>query len=417
MYFKCGLLKENTLMCHISLPHSSDFVTQLCYKYGMKDINMTEKDDWIYGFKVIINGNWKGVHHKPYDLVDKLRKLRRNMCINYETEIILDPWTYCVRIYTDGGRSMRPLLIVENGQIKLTKKRVEQMLGKDPQFWKSTFDDLLAEGLVEFIGIEEEEYNCLVAIFPEHVLEQEKKKYSHCEVHPSTMYGAIVADIPFSNHNFSVRNSFQCSMQKAAISVPFTNFNRRFDTTMYVLHYPQKPLVTTMLAKIMKFNELPATIAPITAIMSMRENQEDGIIFCQDSIDFGMARISIYRTTYDICRNQGNSKESFKAPNREICYGMINSNYSELQEDGIVEPGTIVTNSHILIGKTTPFGESKNDLKTEYIKEYEERDRSHGNKNKEPGVIDQVIVGSTADGSRFTKVKTRHINVPKMGDK
>lgn len=61
-----------------------------------------------------------------------LRKLRRQMdIIVSEVSIIRDIRDREIRIYTDAGRICRPLLIVENGQLLLKKRHIENLKERD----------------------------------------------------------------------------------------------------------------------------------------------------------------------------------------------------------------------------------------------------------------------------------------------
>ena len=42
----------------------------------------------------------------------------------------------------------------------------------------------------------------------------DNKKYTHCEIHPSTIFGILASCVPFPEHNQSPRNTYQCAMSK-----------------------------------------------------------------------------------------------------------------------------------------------------------------------------------------------------------
>ena len=73
-----------------------------------------------------------GIHRDPEQLMATLRKLRRQMdIIVSEVSMIRDIRDREIRIYTDAGRICRPLLIVENGQLLLKKRNIDQLKERD----------------------------------------------------------------------------------------------------------------------------------------------------------------------------------------------------------------------------------------------------------------------------------------------
>jgi DNA-directed RNA polymerase beta subunit len=90
-------------------------------------------------------------------------------------------------------------------------------------------------------------------------------KHTHCEIHPSMMIGAVVANIPFCNHNQAPRNIFQYSQARQAMGIYASNHRDRLDIS-YILYNTQRPLVTTRLTKYIGTDRLPAGENVVVAI-------------------------------------------------------------------------------------------------------------------------------------------------------
>ena len=54
------------------------------------------------------------------------------------------------------------------------------------------------------------------------------KPYTHCEIHPSMMFGICASPIPYANHNQATKNTLQSAMSKQAMGITATNTNLRF---------------------------------------------------------------------------------------------------------------------------------------------------------------------------------------------
>ena len=146
--------------------------------------------------------------------------------------------------------------------------------------------------LIEYVDIDEQDSIYIAMNFKDIT-----DFHTHVEIHPSTMLSAISSNIPLSNHNQSARNVFHAAQSKQAIGVYATSFNKRFDTMSYVLHYPQKPLITTRISDYTLNNNLPNGFNVIVAIMSYSGfNQEDSIMINKNSLDRGLFSLSYYKS-------------------------------------------------------------------------------------------------------------------------
>jgi DNA-directed RNA polymerase II subunit RPB2 len=140
-----------------------------------------------------------------------LRKLRRQMdIIVSEVSMVRDIRDREIRINTDAGRICRPLLIVENQKLVLKNRHIGML--KEHDFSRFGWQELMTEGIVEYIDTLEEE-TAMIAMNPED-LKQEPKgaycdTYTHCEIHPAMILGVCASLIPFPDHNQSPRNTYQ----------------------------------------------------------------------------------------------------------------------------------------------------------------------------------------------------------------
>lgn len=387
----CGLVKNIALTTHISIGQSSQSIKEIIER--MDVIRMKG------AYRVFVNGYLMGNCDDVTCIVQELRRLKRMCEINPETGIVHDVSNKEMRVYTDPGRCLRPLFLVENN-----------VLVYDPVKHKEhTWDQLLASGVIEFVDPDEEE-EALIAMKPKNL--EEKKPYTHCEIHPSLMLGVCASIIPFPDHNQSPRNCYQSAMGKQAIGLPISNQNDRIDSFSHVLWYPQKPLVATKMTENIGYNALPSGENAIVAIACYTGyNQEDSVIMNQSSIDRGLFRTFFYRTYKDEQKQSGNfAKEQFERPDKKTTVSMKFGAYDHLDVDGFVNPGVLLKNEAIVIGKTlgmqtaSALGHTKKDISTTI-------------KHNEDGYVDKVVLTTNEQGLHLVKTQIRSMRVPTVGDK
>lgn len=418
-----GLVKNLALMAYITTGTAQLPVLEFLEEFSTE--NLTDILPSVIAepttCKIFVNGNWVGIHRDPKALVDTFRSLRRMIDIDAEVSIVRDIWEAEVRIYTDAGRICRPLFVIENQELAIKKHHISQLqISDDSGKKKLTWADLLTTGLVEYIDTEEEE-TTMIAMEPNDLTSGDtySKTYTHCEIHPSMILGICASIIPFPDHNQSPRNTYQSAMGKQAMGIYSSNYQVRMDTMAHVLHYPQKPLCTTRAMEFLHFRELPSGVNCVVAIMIYTGyNQEDSLIMNQSAIDRGLFRSSYYRCYVD--QEKASSvgtigalaSETFEKPSHDSCRGMKHGEYGKLDDDGLAHPGTRVSGDDIVIGKTAPL-----DSTVGMPSRYNKRDCSTALKSTENGIVDRVMISTTKEGYRFTKVRVRNVRVPQIGDK
>jgi len=76
-----------------------------------------------------------------------------------------------------------------------------------------------------------------------------------------------------------------------------TNFNNRFDTMSYVLHYPQRAIINTRIAQYTSSDTMGNGFNTIVAIMTYSGfNQEDSIMINRATINRGLNSLAYYKS-------------------------------------------------------------------------------------------------------------------------
>ena len=207
-----GIVKNMAYMAHITI-HSNS--TSL-YEYAEPHIIGLDKlkpFDLYNKVKVFINGSWIGISEDPEKLYTLLKSMKYKGIINIYTSIIFDYRLQEIRICNDSGRITRPLLRVKDNNILITKKIMDDL--KDNQL---SWDDLLTtckldESIIEYVDPEEQSFS-MIATKPKTIIEtndgSHSYRFTHCEIHPSTIFGVVASCIPYPDHNQSPRNTYQC---------------------------------------------------------------------------------------------------------------------------------------------------------------------------------------------------------------
>ena len=274
----------------------------------------------------------------------------------------------------------------------------------------------IPESTIEYIDPSEQNFS-MIAMKPVNLLGKNDSnfvfKYTHCEIHPSTIFGILASCIPFPEHNQSPRNTYQCAMGKQAMGVYATNFDSRMDKTAYILSYPMRPLVDTRIMNMMELNQIPSGCQVIVAIMTHTGyNQEDSILFNKESVDRGLFQATIYHTEKDEDKKIHGDEEIRGKPDPSKTSGIKFANYNKINEDGVVPENTLLENRDIIISKVLPIKEARGD----HTKVTKYRDQSRMFRTREETYVDKNFVGRNGDGYPCCKVKIRNVRKPVIGD-
>lgn len=349
----CGLVKNAAQMIDVSEEVAEADVKELLREAGVD----SSPAGWAEGSRIHVNGDIFGLHKNPTKLVNQFKRRRRQGRIRSEVSIRHDSENRDVFINTDRGRILRPLLVLEDGDLKLSKESLENIRSGE---W--TFNDLVSNGVVEWVDAEEEE-DLLVAPRPfdlpmsspennrpinpanvewlnlgeeqishadlrvevhmpngESVFEEfsvplnyyqedidalrrkQKRKnlilvFTHVEIDPQLILGVCASLVPYPEHNSTPRVTGGTAMVKQSLGLPSANFRLRPDTRMHVMHYPQQSIVGTRAMKTTNFAQRPGGQNFVVAILSHHGyNMQDAVVINRAAVERSLGRSSFIRT-------------------------------------------------------------------------------------------------------------------------
>jgi len=293
---KIGIVKSLAMMAGISVQNSSQAdVFKMIIKQNKNikhpyDVDPLTMNQWV---KILINGDWMGVCKigEGLDIYNNFKKLRRENVIDKMTTIMFDYRNKEIRVFFDGGRLIRPVLIVSNNKLNLTPEIIadidtEYNSNNKSKSWKKLISKY--NNIIEYEDIES--LNFAMVAMNENYLEEsitasKRKveytestkinrygdyryvKYTHCDFSPWVMLGAIVGNIPFCDHNYATRNIIHFSQAKQSIGLYLSSYKDRMDISQVLIN-PQLPIVTTQAMKYNNCLDLPYGENAVVAICS-----------------------------------------------------------------------------------------------------------------------------------------------------
>ena len=431
----CGLVKNLALLAHVTTSQNEKSISNLCINLGAEDIstnpildddndeddlslmkngsnsNIKNKNIDYYinkNFIIYVNGTPIGLTSLPNEFCKKFRKCRRMGLIHEFVSIYCNEENNSINIACDSGRLTRPYIRVVNQKPLVTSNDLAMIKNNS-----ITFSSLVKCGKIEYLDANEEN-NALIALNEQWI----KPDTTHMEIAEYSILGVIAGLIPYPHHNQSPRNTYQCAMGKQAIGNVGYNQLIRTDNVLFLMIYPQKPLVKTLTIELTNYEKLPAGQNASIAVMSYSGYDiEDAILLNKASLDRGFGRIMTLRRnetvmekypngTMDVRR--GPTDESFKNMSKYL------RNLHAIDKDGLPFIGSKLNNGDIYLNKFSPAN-TKDILPSTNEMNFIRMPQTY--RGSDPSYVDRVLLTSNLKSPELIKVILRQTRRPELGDK
>jgi DNA-directed RNA polymerase subunit B len=393
-----GLRKNLALMAKIS--------TRITMEEGdiIKELEKSGLDKTDGKYDVFYNGMFIGGINDYAEFINNVRELRRSQKIPGEVSLRYNKDLDIVSVFSDTGRVLRPVIIVDNGVPRLDEKIIEA-LAKNEMGW----GDLIKQGIIEYLDASEEE-NCYLALNKDELT----KEHTHMEIDSVAFLGPITSIVSFGNHDQSSRLIRGSKTQKQGLGLYAANYLCRVDTDVSVLHYPQQPIVRSFVYDAL--NVYPCGQNVVVAVMTYEGyNMEDALVINKSSIERGFGRSTFFRPYTSVELNYaGGLKDEIIIPTKDIAGYRTEESYRFLEEDGVVYPEAKLNAGDVVIGKVSPpkFLSEAKDINIRAKKE-----NSSTIRQEEKGIVDASFITLDEEGNKIIQVRTRDPRNPELGDK
>ncbi|GFR49601.1 hypothetical protein Agub_g11671, partial [Astrephomene gubernaculifera] len=409
----CGLVKNLALMTHVTTDEEEGPLSALLVMLGTEPLTSMAPAE-LHGHGgalVFLNGNLVGAHRRPHGLVREVRELRRAGLLGEFVHVHLQGDACYVS--ADGGRVCRPLIICDAGVPRVRQEHISKLRSGE---W--CFNDFLRRGLVEYLDVNEENVS-LIALYEKDC----NKLTTHLEIEPFTIMGVVSGLIPFPHHNQSPRNTYQCAMGKQAMGNIAYNQLNRLDTLLYLLVYPQRPLLTTRTIELIGFDKLGAGQNASVAVMSYSGYDiEDAIVMNKYSLDRGFGRCIVLKKYGVSLRKYANrSSDRIVAPLPLPGQKAVAPRFRLLDRDGIASVGDYILPGDVYINMQRPSN-TRDPLPAANMPDSFYRPSPMSWKSTpamagERCVVDKVQLTANDESHYSIKVLIRHTRRPELGDK
>ncbi|XP_059501176.1 DNA-directed RNA polymerase I subunit RPA2 [Stegostoma tigrinum] len=269
----CGLMNHLTVICEIVTQTSSTVsLPALLCGLGVTPVDGRPSKPFSECYPVLLDGAVVGWVEK--EMGPSIADTLRNFKVLQLKKV--PPWIEIVLIPMMDKPSIYPGLYLFTTMNRMMRPVRNLVLGKQ-----------------ELIGTLEQLY-MNIAITETDIL---SGVTSHQELFPHAMLSVVANFIPYSDHNQSPRNMYQCQMGKQTMGFPLYTYSDRSDNKLYRLQTPQSPLVRPHMYDYFNMDNYPTGTNAVVAVISYTGyDMEDAMIVNKASWERGFAHGSVYKT-------------------------------------------------------------------------------------------------------------------------
>eukprot|EP00040_Diaphanoeca_grandis_P032793 m.199573 g.199573 ORF g.199573 m.199573 type:complete len:1144 (-) comp32739_c0_seq2:126-3557(-) len=274
----CGLLNHLTASCSVVCENNTyqgescvgaPGVVEILSEYG---VVASDRSPVTTHMAVMLDGKVLGFVEaaRAKEIADSLRMLKVNKKekrVPQSLEIALVPKSIRgqfpgLYLFSQFGRMIRPVLNL--------RTNTEEFIG--------TFEQVYMD-----VAIDADGFN------PAYT--------THMELKTTNFLSVIASMTPFSDHNQSPRNMYQCQMGKQTMGFPLHSFSHRADNKLYCLRTPQSPMVRPKAYDDYNFDTYPLGTNAIVAVISYTGyDMEDAMIISKSAKERGFAQAHVVTT-------------------------------------------------------------------------------------------------------------------------